>query len=202
MDSALFAAINSLAGHWHGLDLLMIALANDSVVVFALYLLLLWFVPGPAADHRRRRLLALRALLTAALGLAVAGVIGRIVGRPRPFVAEPGARRLIAHAPDNSFPSDHGTLETALTYGLRRAGPVVFPLFGLLTLLTMVARVYVGVHYPGDMVGACLVGLGSGLLVDFAWPWLEPWLLRLIGVWEWIARRLGSDRGRTPTRQN
>jgi len=202
LDGALFDWINGFAGRAHGLDLIMAGLARYSVYLFALYLLLLWLAPGGSlGERRKRRLLVLRAGVAGVVSLGLGATIGHFIARPRPFVARSTAKLLIPHLPDASFPSDHGTLETALTMELRRAGPLVLPVFGLLTLLTMFARVFAGVHYPGDMLGALLVALAGNALVAFAWPWLEPPALRLVGLWESMAQRLGIESTAPASRQ-
>src|SRR3954452_19218627 len=59
----------------------------------------------------RRQLIAASVLAVGAAGLAVgaAAVIAGIVGRPRPFVADPHVHLFLPHAADPGFPSDHAT---------------------------------------------------------------------------------------------
>lgn len=84
----------------------------------------------------------------------------------RPFAAGVG-RTLIAHVPDSSFPSDHATLMAAVAVSLllvretRIAGLVL----ALLWLPMAWARVYVGVHFPSDLIGGALVGTLAALIV-------------------------------------
>jgi undecaprenyl-diphosphatase len=70
----------------------------------------------------------------------------------------------VAHASGQSFPSDHATAAFGLalaTFALlsRRWGAALF----VLALLIGFARVYVGIHYPGDIGGgllAAVIGVG------------------------------------------
>jgi membrane-associated phospholipid phosphatase len=86
------------------------------------------------------------------------------VERPRPSMTVPQADPLIG-AGGWSFPSGHATTAfagaVALTYLWRRGAP----LFLLLAAAIAFSRVYVGVHYPGDV----LAGAALGSLIGLAW---------------------------------
>ncbi|MEX8493621.1 phosphatase PAP2 family protein [Sphaerotilus sp.] len=59
------------------------------------------------------------------------------------------------HAPDASFPSDHGTVFSAVSLCLLLAGEWVWGLAVLMVGMGVAwARVYLGVHFPLDMLGA------------------------------------------------
>jgi undecaprenyl-diphosphatase len=107
--------------------------------------------------------------------LAVAGALVLNLGlallwpRARPFVAGVG-QAWMAHAATGSFPSDHLTVQWTvagillLQRSTYRWGVAV----ALLGLPMAWARIYLGVHYPGDMLGALWVSamamLALGLL--------------------------------------
>lgn len=101
------------------------------------------------------RATALKALVVAAMALIGNALIGLVWDRARPFVAGVG-HAWIAHAATGSFPSDHLTIQWVVAGMLwldprtRRWGMVV----ALLGLPMAWARIYLGVHYPGDMMGA------------------------------------------------
>ena len=112
--------------------------------------LLVWlWVRRP--DHRRAGLLAV--LLGALFGQLANLALGALWFEPRPFMAGLG-HTLLDHAADNGFPSDHATLMFALGSGLaltgaaRGAGLAVC----LLGLGVGWARVYLGVHFPIDVL--------------------------------------------------
>lgn len=134
-----------------------------SKVVYATPLLLVW---GWLRRPHALRLPLLQAALAALVALGANQLIGLAVFEPRPFAVGIGPA-LLAHAPDSSFPSDHLTLIWAVAVSLwlspawRRAGL----LLALLGLPVAWARVYLGVHWPLDMLGAALVGaVTAGLL--------------------------------------
>lgn len=98
---------------------------------------------------------ALRALVAAAVALIGNAFIGLVWDRARPFMAGVG-HAWIHHAATGSFPSDHLTAQWVVAGMLlldphtRRWGMAV----AMLGLPMAWARIYLGVHYPGDMVGA------------------------------------------------
>ncbi len=102
----------------------------------------------------------LDAVSAGALGLTLVQVIGWIHYRPRPFESGLGSN-LLNHMPENSFPSDHATLMFALAFGLmvaaplRRAGTVLFAL----ALAVSWARVFLGAHYPSDILGGAILAV-------------------------------------------
>jgi undecaprenyl-diphosphatase len=88
------------------------------------------------------------------------------VERPRPFVDHDGLDVLVDGKNDFSFVSDHATLTMAIAVGLfvanRRFGMVGIGL----ALLEGFCRVYMGVHYPTDVVGGFALGTAVALLLS------------------------------------
>ncbi len=88
------------------------------------------------------------------------------VRRQRPYDAE-GARRLIAAPTGSSFPSGHAAVGLAVMsmLGEHARGPRSRWLLYTLGVYVPLSRVYVGVHYPTDVVG----GAGLGLVLSAVW---------------------------------
>ncbi len=85
--------------------------------------------------------------------------IKRAVRRPRPDRAEvPAVRQLRAQPLTTSFPSGHAASATAYAVGAGLEVPAVAPLLGLVAAGVAYSRIYVGVHYPGDVAVGCAVG--------------------------------------------
>ncbi|MEU3824624.1 phosphatase PAP2 family protein [Streptomyces sp. SID486] len=104
--------------------------------------------------------------LAAGLAVLVNVPIRGFVERPRPFVDHEGLDVLVAGKTDFSFVSDHATITMALGVGLFVANRR-FGLAGIgLALLEGFCRVFMGVHYPTDVVGGFALGTAVVLLLS------------------------------------
>jgi undecaprenyl-diphosphatase len=137
--------------------------------LFALAALGVWLLDQPRARYRWK-IACLSGLVSAGLGLLLSQVVSHLWDRPRPFIAHPAQTLLLAppsHEP--SFPSDHAVAAFAIAFSVlfvmgRRAG-VVF-LAGAVAV--SVTRIFVGLHYPGDVAGGALVGMVAAGVVFYA----------------------------------
>lgn len=164
----------------------MSAYANSlGIAVFALVLLAGWWIA-----RRRREPRAMAAALWAGIGMVIAvGInvaVSNAIAEPRPFVTLRQVMPLVAHAADPSLPSDHAAFAGAIAAGAWLVSRRLGALATALALLLAFARVYTGVHYPGDV----LAGLGLGAFVVWVGWFLVRPLLR------WLVERLT----RTPLR--
>ena len=102
---------------------------------------------------------------------------------PRPFVTD-HIRPLLAHAPDNGFPSDHALLAAALVAAVAFAAPLLALPVAILAVLVDCARVGAGLHHVTDVVGSTLfVALAASIALVLApgvsrilTPYLPAWL--------------------------
>jgi membrane-associated phospholipid phosphatase len=70
----------------------------------------------------------------------------------------PATHLLVAKSADFSFPSDHATAVGAVAVGLLLVRPRLGAIAAALALLLAFTRVYVGVHYPGDVLAGLVLG--------------------------------------------
>lgn len=118
-----------------------------------------WFFGGPV---QRRSLMISGVAL--ALGLTVNFAIAAAIYVPRPFEAGIG-HSYLAHTLETSFPSDHATFLWSLGLGLliapalRWTGLFIF----LVGIATAWARVFLGVHFPLDMLASFAISLLAAL---------------------------------------
>ncbi|MFB4422994.1 phosphatase PAP2 family protein [Streptomyces sp. QL37] len=103
--------------------------------------------------------------LAAGIALLVNIPIRGFVERPRPFFDHKGLEVLVKGKTDFSFVSDHATMAMAIAVGLfvanRKFGLVAIAL----ALLEGFCRVYMGVHYPTDVIGGFALGTAVALLL-------------------------------------
>jgi len=85
------------------------------------------------------------------------------IGRDRPSEVYASPKPLI-HAPhDGSFPSGHATASFACATMMAFYAPRAAPAFVLLAVAIGWSRVYVGVHYPLDVLGGAVLGIGIAI---------------------------------------
>ena len=151
-------------------------LAQDLVWMLPAGLILGW-LRGSSAT--RQALIA--ATVAGLTGLLINQLIGLAWYHPRPFAAGLG-RALIAHAWDSSFPSDHLTLIWAIASSLALHRQVRFAGWAIALLGVPVAwaRIYLGLHFPLDILGAALVALCSTWLISGQEEQLIAPLMRLL----------------------
>jgi undecaprenyl-diphosphatase len=137
--------------------------------------------------------------LAAALAVLVNVPIRGFVKRPRPFLDHQGLEVLVVGKTDYSFVSDHATITMAMGVALFVASRR-FGLVGIgLALLEGFCRVYMGVHYPTDVVGGFALGTAVALLLSpLAMALLTPLMRAVEGsAWGgWLVSARGSRAGR------
>ncbi|WP_055490607.1 phosphatase PAP2 family protein [Streptomyces sp. TP-A0356] len=169
-DVDLLYDINGLAKeapHWF--DRVM-EFVGEYGLLLAMVLFVLWCwwsVRRRGGDDAASSVAALVwAPLAAGLAVLVNVPIRGFVGRPRPFVDHQGLDVLVTGKTDYSFVSDHATLTMAMAVGLFVANRK-FGFIGLgLALLEGFCRVYMGVHYPTDVIGGFALGTAVALLLS------------------------------------
>ncbi|EPZ49061.1 hypothetical protein N007_04265 [Alicyclobacillus acidoterrestris ATCC 49025] len=163
-DVVVFRALNQHAGSIPVLDAIMTFLAEYALELDALWLIVAWFTL-PREDEEKRHALVV-AVAGGALALLVNVVIGTLWYRARPFTyAGFGAHKLIPHSADGSFPSDHTSGGFGIASALWGQGPRwLCWTFTICSTVVAVARIYVGVHWPTDVIAGMVIGIGAGRL--------------------------------------
>jgi len=120
-----------------------------------------WFVIVFVLWIFGKRTLATYLLVAILIHIAIGGSVKYIIDRPRPFEVFPDAFALY-NPTDPSFPSGHteGTFAAAAVLGLR-SKKLLAPL-SLLAVFVGFSRLYIGVHFPLDVISGAVFGVLIG----------------------------------------
>ncbi len=129
-------------------------IAHDLVYVMLIVFAIAWFM-----GNRETKTGIIKAFIFTAITLLISEVLSAVLNTPRPFVVHVG-QTLIEHDATGSFPSNHMSIFSGIAFAYyfsvkRDLGRI------LLCVAWLVAwsRVYVGVHFPIDMLGAFFIAL-------------------------------------------
>lgn len=163
-NSTLFLQINGGDGTPAWLIQVAIGIADDLIYLIPLLLLGMWLW-----GDSTRRSQAIKACLATLLALGANQVIGLAWQHPRPFMIRLG-HAWIPHAADSSFPSDHMTVFAGIGLTLLFGGAFRLAVAVLMTGVAVAwARVFLGVHFPLDMVGAVAVAGVAYVVIAPLW---------------------------------
>jgi undecaprenyl-diphosphatase len=160
-NNFLFLKINGLAENNFYLDTLGIFFAYYFEYIFIFLLLIALFF-----KYKKDILIYWRVFLSAVVSRFVfTEIIRYFFYRPRPFVDLP-INLLISGPNSASFPSGHAAFYSAIAFYIffkdKKIG--IFAL--ICAFLISLSRVFVGVHWPIDILAGFVVGLVSALIVD------------------------------------
>lgn len=158
-----FLAVNQFAQSTPVLHAPMRLYAEYGVALFAVVLLVAWWWARSEQDPQTMAA-ALWAPVGALLALGLNQPLVALAHEPRPYTVFPRALVLVAHSQDYSFPSDHAVMAGAVAAGVllthRRLGPAA----AVAAVVMAFARVYVGVHFPLDVIVGLLLGAAVSCL--------------------------------------
>ncbi|KKR04026.1 MAG: Bacitracin transport permease protein BCRC [Parcubacteria group bacterium GW2011_GWF2_39_13b] len=165
-DYFLFQQINNLAGRFFWLDKIAVFFA----AYFQYFLvagLLIFLVLGKDKENKiKNRFMVFGALLSAGIArLVFANIIRWLYYRPRPFI-DHQVNQLLNHNSEGSFPSGHAVFFFALAMFIFYYNKRIGTWFFIGAVLISIARVFVGIHYPLDILAGALVGIIAGWLVN------------------------------------
>lgn len=159
---SVVSSVDASVFHWvigHRFSLLnqtMIVLGHGGALVWALGAVLLGLI------FRRRWPGVFQAALAIGLAALLADSATKpLVARHRPFMSYTGFELMAKPQRSSSFPSTHAAGAFAGAVALGRVFPELRVGFWIAAGLVAFARVYVGVHYPLDVIGGAVVGLAA-----------------------------------------
>lgn len=166
IDSSLVRSLNSWGEHYKSL----VKICSNDLVYIVILLAAVWFVVQilkiyPIKHGLNEFIVNLvkRGVVIIAIPLGVAVVISETISaiyvRNRPFVADSQVHLLVPHSADGGMPSHHLVFMAALVATVYYYDRKVAMLFAVLTLLTGLARVVAGIHYPSDILVGAIIGV-------------------------------------------
>lgn len=173
MNNRIFKAINGMAGYSRIIDFIMVNLSTRTRYVYLFVLLFLLF---RNKFNKRKTLIA---GVTISITYILSHIMKWIFFRPRPFLKQ--AVHLLPPVPsrkDSSFPSRHTSLAFAVsafvflyqrTWGLW---------LWLLSFLVGISRIWMGQHYPSDVLGSAILGNITAFMINFTEKIWRPFLAR------------------------
>lgn len=160
-----FRAVNDLGKEYQFLDLTVIMIAEYTVFVLALVMLVYWFT-----RTYKNRMMVIQAILA----FIVAEIIGKVAGQfhanNQPFAVLPNVNKLVNHAVDNSFPSDHTILFFSIGFSFWLVHKKTGWIWIMLALVVGISRIWAGLHYPFDVAAGAVIAIISAVLSY----WLVP----------------------------
>ena len=179
LDEVIFRAVN-LAGADPTIDRIMIffTILSGVYVIFLVAVPLWW---------RGLRTATFDVLLILAITIVVSEGIKYLVDRPRPCDALANVNTLAGYRCsaefDPAFPSGHASRAFAVAAFLtiRFRWRLAIPA-GAFAVLAGISRVYLGLHWPSDVLGGAVVGIGFAVLIEI--------LSRRVGAYQRVRARI------------
>ncbi|ENU16345.1 phosphatase PAP2 family protein [Acinetobacter lwoffii] len=157
-------------------------IAHDLVYLFLLIFAIAWF-----RGSYQVKTGIIKAFIFTAITLLMSEVLSAVLNTPRPFVMDVG-RTLIEHAPTGSFPSNHMSIFSGIAFAYyfspqRDLGRILI----WTAWLVAWSRVYVGVHFPIDMLGAFLMAITVNLAgLPLWWKYENQIMNFILGIHYWL----------------
>ncbi|PFE02311.1 undecaprenyl-diphosphatase [Bacillus sp. AFS023182] len=179
-----FRAINDLGKQYSSLNSTMVFLAEYMVYFLGLIIIIYWFT-----QSRKNKMMIIQAMVA----FVTAEIIGKLAGKfhlnYQPFAVLPDVNKLVDHAVDNSFPSDHTILFFSICFSFWLVRKKTGSLLLTLAFCVAISRIWVGVHYPFDVITGALIGIISAL---FSY-WLTPkitFIKQLLNLYEKVEQNV------------
>ncbi|MEK7016329.1 undecaprenyl-diphosphatase [Bacillus sp. FSL R9-9410] len=189
MNYTVFQWVNNFAGSSELLDALMIAITNSVPYVAILFMLILWFNNGKKENAIKKQYTVLYTTLSVSIALLVNVLIHAVYYHPRPFITH-HVNQLVPHAADSSFVSDHSVLVFSIAFVFILRGEKLKYIALIWAILVGVSRMYVGVHYPLDILGAAFLTFITSVLVMQSARIFEPLASFIFKMYALVAKRV------------
>lgn len=158
MDVKVFRAINQMTGRSKLVDQFMILISNKVRYVYFLILIVMWFKKYPY------RQMTNNAVISAFITLILNIFLKLCISKPRPFMKS-RVGILIPSKMDSSFSSKHTLLVFAVSTSVLLYNRVLGSIMCGLAVMTGISRIWVGHHYPSDIIRSAILGSVTSMCV-------------------------------------
>jgi undecaprenyl-diphosphatase len=162
-DTSVFLWINGLAGKVAAIDEFFKGIANDyfAIIIACLVLVWLWFATRDSVQREKNQRTVLTAMISVGIASALMLLSNHYYFRTRPFDTLPASSvNLLFYRPtDSSFPSNYAAVLFAIAIAVFIKNKKYGSWLLALAVLAGFGRIYIGVHYPLDILGGAAVAL-------------------------------------------
>ena len=165
-DIKIFQGLNNSAGQSKIVDGFGIFFAEYLPYLMLAYLLCFLF--WPKKDRTKNRAMVVSAVIAAIVSrYVVKSLMILFYERPRPYINLPLSHDLVSvSSAENlqSFPSGHAIFFFALSMVIYRFNKKLGAVFFICSVVMSVSRIFVGVHWPSDILGGAILGIIVGAI--------------------------------------
>ena len=174
----LFRMFNDLGKEIIFLNPIMIFFAKYMKYFLLFGIIMYWFT-----RKRENRIMIISSMFAFVVAEVFGAIAGAIHSNNQPFVELNNVNQLIGHAIDNSFPSDHAIefFSICITFLLFKKN--LRYVWLAIAILVSISRVWVGVHYPADILVGAILGIIGAALCYWIIPQLNV-IKKLIDIYE------------------
>ncbi|MGE8202970.1 undecaprenyl-diphosphatase [Heyndrickxia sp. NPDC080065] len=187
----VFRAINDLGAPNSAFNPVVIFFAEYMLYFLFLVLVFHWFT-----RRTKNRMMVIQAVIATVVAEVLGKIAGHFYSHNQPFAVLPHVNKLIDHAIDNSFPSDHSIVFFSICVSVWLVRKKEWWLWLILAPCVAISRVWVGVHYPVDVLTGALLGIISALFVYWLVPKLA-FIKQLLNMYEKVENRILPSKNKT-----
>ena len=174
----LFRMFNDLGKEVMFLNPIMIFFAKYMKYFLLFGIVMYWFT-----RKRENRIMIISSMFAFVVAEVFGAIAGAIHSNNQPFAELSNVNQLIGHAIDNSFPSDHAIefFSICITFLLFKKN--LRYVWLAISILVSISRVWVGVHYPADILVGAILGIIGAALCYWIIPQLNV-IKKLLDIYE------------------
>lgn len=156
MDLQIFSLINNLAAKFPILDRVGVFFAQSGIFLLIAGVFILVLKKGKQA--------LIYLILALALTLLADKILNFVFPTPRPFIIDESVNLLISPPSNPSFPSTHTAAATAFAAIIFYFSKILGVVAVIFAIFVGISRIFVGVHYPSDVLAGIILGLAAFII--------------------------------------